>query len=259
MTSTLEGDRARLAIITGAARGIGLATSVAFHELGYACLALDRDRDGLAELQQRLGRGEPGRFTAVCVDLVAGDLGPLSRALDGFDQHSLHLVNNVGGSLHARRGFELLSWDDFEAALRFNLKATLRTTQAVLPRMRRERRGWVVNVGSVAARRALDYVGADYAAAKGALLTLTRTLAHEVAADGILVNSVCPGIVASERILQRWAARSSADNDAILSSIALSRLGTPEQIARACVFLGSSSNQYITGAVLDVNGGACFA
>jgi 3-oxoacyl-[acyl-carrier protein] reductase len=245
-----------LAIVSAGAAGIGLATAGAFLAAGYACLILDKDRDALAGVQAALGPQYGDRLALCTADLLTGDVAPVAASLERHEGRSLHLVNNLGGSAGPRKPLEALVWSDFESAIAYNLRATVQLTRAVLPFMQAGRRGWIVNVGSIAGRAALDYVGADYAAAKSALLGLTRAMARELAGSGILVNAVCPGITATARILGRFSSRTEIENSRITRGILLGRLGTPEEVANASFFLGSSENHYITGAVLDVNGGA---
>jgi 3-oxoacyl-[acyl-carrier protein] reductase len=245
-----------LAIVSAGAAGIGLATVRTFLDGGYACLILDKDREALAQVEATLGPRYGDRLTLRCADILKDDLGSVVAPLKRFGKYSLHLVNNLGGSAGPTKPLESLRWRDFEETIGFNLKATVQLTNAVLPQMQTAGRGWIVNIGSIAGRTALDYVGADYAAAKAALLGLTRAMARELGGAGILVNAICPGIIATTRILERWSARTDAENTKMKGGIPLGRLGTPEEVARACFFLGSSDNEYITGAVLDINGGA---
>ncbi|XXT17138.1 SDR family oxidoreductase [Sorangium sp. So ce429] len=256
MSGQTATEAPRLAIVSAGAAGIGLATARAFLAEGYACLILDKDHEALDGLRETLGSHHGDRLAVRAIDVVTDDVASVVAPLRRFEGHSLHLVNNLGGSAGPRRPIEALEWSDFESTIAYNLRATVQLTRAVLPLMRAGRRGWIVNVSSIAGRTALDYVGADYAAAKAALLGLTRTMARELAGSGILVNAICPGIIGTARILNRWSARTDGENARMMSGIPLGRLGTPEEVARACLFLGSCANEYITGAVLDVNGGA---
>jgi NAD(P)-dependent dehydrogenase (short-subunit alcohol dehydrogenase family) len=256
MSAAVAAARPRLAIVTAAAAGIGRAITESFLARGYACLALDRNGEELAALRADVAGEHGDRLRTIAVDLLSDELGAVAAAIATYEGYSLHLVNNLGGSSGPKRALEALEWSDFAATLQFNLRATVEMTRIVLPAMRAQRRGWIVNIGSMAGRAAFDYVGADYAAAKAALLGLTRTMASELVSAGILVNTICPGIIATARINRRWAARTPSENQAVLSTIPVGRLGSPEDIAKACMLLGSEANEYITGAVLDVNGGA---
>lgn len=242
-------------IISGAARGIGRATTAAFVAAGWECVAIDHDAEALRQLE-RFAAGQAGRVRGVTRDLIAAEsitLDELNVAAPASSR--LALVNNLGGSWPGPTDLEAIDWERFLSVLTFNLKATVELTRACLPVMRAQRWGRIVNVSSVAGRGAFDFVGADYCAAKSAVVGLSRKLAQEFADVGILVNVVCPGIIATERIEQRWNNREAERNAAILAQIPLGSLGSPEAVARSVFHLASDENSYITGAVLDVNGG----
>ena len=138
--------------------------------------------------------------------------------------------------------------------LAFNLKPLHTLTQAFISVMKENGYGRIVNVSSVSARKPLATVDPAYAAAKCAVLGFSRQLAFELAEAGILVNTICPGVIATERIERRWASRSDEVNRQVLGEIPLKRLGRPEEVAAAIYFLGSTST-YTTGCILDLNGG----
>jgi 3-oxoacyl-[acyl-carrier protein] reductase len=243
---------ARLAIITGAAAGIGLATVRRFQAAGFRCVAIDRDAAALERLQADAGE----RVEPVLADLMSDDLDqhPFLKLLSGKFAH-VTLVNNVGGSPHGRVPLRELSWQRSLDTLAFNLKPMFGLVRLVLPLLERAGCGRIVNVSSVAARSAGLDVCPDYAGAKAALIAASRQLIGELAGAGILINTVCPGIIATDRILRRWHTRSLQQNEAVLARIPLGRLGTPDEVAEAIHFLGSEANTYLTGAVIDINGG----
>lgn len=170
----------------------------------------------------------------------------------------LTLVNNIGGSVQSRKPFEESTWNDFTDTLLFNLKPLHTMTRILLPVMKKNQFGRIVNVSSISARIAMENVGAEYPAAKSAIIAISRHLAAQVIKSGILVNTICPGVIGTERMLTRWANRDPKINESVLKEIPIHRLGTPEEVADAIYFLGSTTNTYITGAVLDVNGGMYF-
>jgi 3-oxoacyl-[acyl-carrier protein] reductase len=240
----------RVCIVSGAASGIGRATLLLFAARGQTCLALDADAEALERLVADAGAG--ARVHAVQVDLL--DDAPDLEALDSLAQAAtaLTLVNNVGGS-RSLDAFEQTTWESFAEVLAFNLKPLHTLTRACLPHMRRHGGGRIVNVASVSARRALRQVGPDYAAAKAAVVALSRHLALALAEEDILVNTLCPGVIATDRIKRRWAGRSEETNARVLGDIPLHRLGRPEEVAEAIFFLASAT--YATGSILDLNGG----
>ena len=242
-----------LAIISGAAAGIGLAVLRSFLERGWECVALDIDSAALGRIEA--GTHEAAVHT-IAVDLVLDDAVVAQQLLAlTHSYENVTLVNNVGGSRKGNVGLAGLSWDDAAETLAFNLKPTMRLTQLAFPLLRAAKAGRIVNVSSAAGRTGKLDVAADYAAAKGALVAWSRQLVSELASANVLINTVCPGIIGTERILDRWQRRSAADNSVVMSRIPLGRLGTPAEIAEVIYFLGSASNTYMTGAVVDVNGG----
>lgn len=245
----------RLVIVSGAARGIGKATVETYLAAGYSCIAIDNDATALTRLHDRCDPSAAPRLHCLELDLAhARELPEFGLSELAAGAQSVTLVNNLGGSQVQETKSEF-EWTAFEETARLNVRPAVFLTRACLPILRQCGQGYVVNISSVAGRSALASVGPEYAAAKAALLGLTRRWAVEYAADNILVNTICPGIVATERILARWASRPEADNASALARIPLGRLGDPVEVARAIYFLGSPENTYATGAVLDINGG----
>jgi 3-oxoacyl-[acyl-carrier protein] reductase len=241
-----------LAIISGAAAGIGLAALRRFLGQGWECVALDLDAQALKRIEVEGN----GNVHAVIADLVLDDaivaehLGALTSSYE-----NVTVVNNVGGSRKGRVGLTELTWNDAADTLAFNLKPMMRLTQLAFPLLCRAETGRIVNVSSAAGRTGRLDVAPDYAAAKGALVAWSRQLVSELAGVNVLINTVCPGIIGTERILGRWERRSVDENSAVMSRIPLGRLGTPAEVAEVIYFLGSPTNTYMTGAVIDVNGG----
>jgi NAD(P)-dependent dehydrogenase (short-subunit alcohol dehydrogenase family) len=161
------------------------------------------------------------------------------------------LVNNAGGFSVIRRTEEIPE-DEWDAIFRFNVTSMFLCVKAVLPLMKRQRAGRIVNMSSVAGRAGAVTVASHYAAAKAAVLGFTRHLAREVAAEGITVNAVAPGTVATER----WKAlRSPEESRRLADGVPMRRVSEPAEIAQCVLFLASEAAAYMTGATLDVNGG----
>jgi NAD(P)-dependent dehydrogenase (short-subunit alcohol dehydrogenase family) len=242
-------------VVSGAASGIGRATLELFLSRGYSCLGIDRDEEGIDRLLTDLSERHGDRLSVVRADLVTDEEIPLD-ALEalGADGLKLTLVNNVGGSAVRPAGPGSHDWDSFAEVLAFNLKPLHELTRTCLGWMKEHGYGRIVNVASVAARRPVRTVDGAYAAAKAAVIGLSRHQSLELAEHGILVNAICPGVIASARMERRWAARSAEVNREVLSEIPLGRLGRPEEVAAVIYFLGSTST-YTTGSIVDVNGG----
>ncbi|MGH2950550.1 MAG: SDR family NAD(P)-dependent oxidoreductase [Solirubrobacterales bacterium] len=246
----------KVCVISGAASGIGKATLELFSANGYGCVGVDSDEAAIDRLLSELD-GAADRIRFVHADLLTEDeidLGPI--ASPGGQRTELTLVNNLGGSRPSggTGPLEPHRWEDFADVLTFNLKPLHTLTHACLEVMRDNEYGRIVNVSSVSGRRALGSVDPAYGAAKAAVIALSRHLALELAGDGVLVNTVCPGVIATDRMEQRWAARGGDLNQEVLRQIPLARPGRPEEVAEAIYHLGSTST-YTTGSILDVNGG----
>jgi NAD(P)-dependent dehydrogenase (short-subunit alcohol dehydrogenase family) len=170
---------------------------------------------------------------------------------DGIDI----LVNNAGGGTMAR-------WlDDLDEAawgqsLQANLTSAFLMTKAVVPHMRKQRRGRIVMVASIAGRNMSRLSGPEYSAAKGGMLAFMRHLAVELGPFNVTVNGVAPGPTMVERVARKWELRGAEEREKILRNIPLGRPAQPEEIAAAILFLASDDASYVNGACLDVNGGS---
>lgn len=167
------------------------------------------------------------------------------------------LVNNAGGVAgQSHRPFDQISDVDWDDVIAINLGAAMALSQAVVGGMAAAGKGAIVNIASGAALRASMTGVQAYAAAKHALLGLTRQLAHEFGPGGVRVNAVAPGLVLTNTATeQQWDAYGHSGQEAIIRGIALRRLGTPADIASAVLFLGSDEAAFITGQILSVDGG----
>jgi len=240
----------KVAIVTGAAKGIGLAIAQSFAREGARVAAVDLDPQVLAVGEalrsggaDALGiRADVTRSTEIgrALDAVAGRWGRVDV-----------LVNNAGG-FAVIRDTEDIAEDEWDAILASNLTSVFLFSKAVLPIMKRQRSGRIVNLASVVGRAGAVRVTSHYAAAKAGVIGFTRHLALEVGADGITVNAVAPGTTATERVLK---ARTPEETRRVAEAIPVRRLGKPEEIAEAVVFLASDAAAFVNGATLDVNGG----
>jgi 3-oxoacyl-[acyl-carrier protein] reductase len=248
----LEG---KVAIVTGAAKGIGAAIVEAFAREGARVAGLDLDRAGLEAVAHAVGTGAAD-VLALYADVTRSlDVG---RALDAVLARWARvdvLVNNAGG-FAVIRATEDIPEDEWQAILASNLTSAFLCTKAVLPVMKRQRYGRIVNLASVVGRGGGVRVTSHYAAAKAGVIGFTRHLALEVGSDGITVNAVAPGTTATERVLK---ARTPEETQRVAEAIPVRRLGAPREIAEAVVFLASDAASFINGATLDVNGGQVMA
>ncbi len=250
----------RVVVITAAGRGIGRATALRFAREGARVYVADADADALAEAGGEAARSGSRLATLVmdCTDeasIRAGVASVLAR-----EGRVDVLVNNAGGSLHTPYRFLDESDDDWKRVFDLNLMGTVWACRTVLPAMVANGGGRIVNLGSKAGQYASLIAGANYAAAKGAIASLTRQLAMEFGPSGITVNCVCPGVVLTERTSRLWAERRTPEERArVLGEIPLRRHATAEDIAGAVTFFAGDDAAFITGATLDVNGGQAMA
>jgi len=237
----------RVAIITGAARGLGHAVAARLHERGASVVVNVRDAKRAQTAATEIGE----RAFGIAGD-VAGDGIPeaiVQQTLERFGRVDI-LVNNAALPLTTR--FEQLTVDEWRRAVEVNLTAPFRFIQAVLPTMKAQQYGRVVNVSSTAGRMVSTLGGAHYTASKTGLLGLTRAAAKELGVYGITVNAVCPGMIDTE--LTRESA-STETLDRLAHGFPVPRLGTALEVADLICFAASESAGYITGASLDINGG----
>jgi 3-oxoacyl-[acyl-carrier protein] reductase len=237
----------KVALITGAARGLGRAAAARLLERGAAVAVNVRDAERAAAVARELGAGAfaaPGDVAdpAVVREMVA-------RTLDRCGRLDI-LVNNAALALSTR--FETISEEEWRRALDVNVTAPFLLIRAVLPAMKAAGAGRIVNISSTAGKSVSTLGGAHYTTSKAALLGLTRAAAKELGKYGITVNAVCPGLIDTE--LTRENA-SSADLAAYARGFPIQRLGQPVEVADLICFLASDAAGYITGASLDINGG----
>ncbi|MCX8092449.1 MAG: glucose 1-dehydrogenase [Verrucomicrobiae bacterium] len=248
--NSLQGKRA---LVTGAGQGLGEAITrhlleagadVAIHYRSSAAGA-----QALKDLALRLGR-RAEIFQADLTDEAAATrlVEQAVRFLGGLQV----LINNAGDLLQ-RRSLEQLDPEFLARTLAVNLSSMVWVTRAAVPELAKAGGASIVNVSSLAGRKGGHPGSLAYATAKGAVLTWTRALAAELADRGIRVNAVAPGFILGTRFHATHTSEESARQT--IAQIPLRRAGTPDDVARAVVFLASEYNGFITGATLDVNGG----
>ena len=252
-TSMADGPlAAKVALVTGATRGIGKAIALALARAGATVIGTATTDDGAAAIASYLaaeGNGGTG------IKLDVSDPGATDAALAGIDARFGAigiLVNNAG----ITRDNLLLRMkdDEWDTVMATNLRPVFRLAKAVLRGMMKARTGRIIQIGSVVGTSG-NAGQANYAAAKAALIGFTKSLAQEVGSRNITVNCVAPGFIDTD--MTRLLAEDQREK--LLERIPLGRLGAPEDIANAVVFLASPQAAYITGATLHVNGGMYMA
>jgi 3-oxoacyl-[acyl-carrier protein] reductase len=242
---SLEG---RVALVTGAARGIGAATALALAEAGARVALVDRDSEGIERTADAIGRAGSD---ALAIPADVTDAPAMERAVDTVVAEWGRLdvlVNNAGIVRDATLG--KASDDDWAATLDVNLRGTMIGTRAALRPMRAAGAGRILSATSVVARMG-NYGQTAYAASKGGIIGMTRAWARELAPLGITANAVAPGFIDTDM------ARGVPEKvlTGLLQRTAAGRLGRPEEVAAVYVFLASDLASFINGAVVGVDGG----
>jgi 3-oxoacyl-[acyl-carrier protein] reductase len=224
--------RGKTALVTGTARGIGAATLQALRDEGAAAHGVDKDSVDVTD---------PEQVAALVERIGAIDI----------------LVNNAGGVCsQVGRPLEEVSDEDWREVVDANLTSTFVCTRAVVPGMKAAGHGRIVNISS-GAGRSVSLTGIQaYASAKAGQIGFTRQTAHELGRFGITVNCIAPGFVLSNpTTVRQWESYGEDGQRALVESIALRRLGTPEDIANGVLFFVADASSWITGQVLSIDGG----
>jgi 3-oxoacyl-[acyl-carrier protein] reductase len=242
--------KGRVSIVTGGARGIGKAIALTLVREGAKVAIVDFDKERAIALKNELEKNQ-GVAIAIPCDIskssdVKAMVDQVIKALSRIDI----LVNNAG---IIRRGtIETVTEEDWDRVIEVNLKGTFNCSRAVVKTMKSQRYGKIINVSSIAGKMGDITSAPGYGPSKAGMDALTKTLARQLAQYGINVNGVAPHAIETEMSAQ-WSAERRKE---IIASIPLGRLGKPEDVAEAVLFLASDEASFITGEILDVNGGA---
>ncbi|ACL58393.1 SDR family oxidoreductase [Methylobacterium nodulans] len=237
-----------VALITGAARGIGFGIAESLARAGYDIALLDLDRAAVEGAARQIGDLGGGRVVATTADVtnrteVEAAVAAVHAAFGRIDV----LVNNAG--IVRDRRLVKMDESDWDAVIAVNLKSQFLMCKAVVPGMIERAYGRIVNISS---RAWLGGFGqANYSAAKGGVVSLTRSLAIELARNGITVNAIAPGIVETP-LFQNFEPEVQ---ERLKKSVPMQRIGTPKDIAQAAVFFAGRASSYITGQLIYVCGG----
>ena len=242
---TAESFAGRVALVTGATRGIGRAVAMALAECGAKVIGTATSEAGAAQISEVLG--DKGRGIVLNVTDAEASKAAVDAIVAEFGRIDI-LVNNAGitRDMLAMR----LSDEAWDAVIETNLTAVFRLTRAVLRPMMKQRFGRIINMSSIVGLRG-NPGQANYCASKAGLIGLTKSLAKELAARKVTVNAVAPGFIDTDMT----AVLSEQAKEAMLSTIPMAKLGQPEDVAHAVAFFASDEAAYITGQVLCVDGG----
>ncbi len=238
----------KVAIVTGASRGIGEAIARKFCQEGASVMLCSRSAESVAAIAESLSdEGGNAKSTQADISNKADVEALVDLTLKEFDRVDI-LVNNAGITRDAL--FMRMKAEDWETVLQTNLTGTAYCLRAVIRSMIRQRGGRIINISSV-----IGIVGnagqANYAASKAGIIGLTKSVAKEVGSRGITVNAIAPGFITTDMT----GKISETDQQKMLEMIPAGSFGTPEDVAEAALFLASDAARYITGQAIQVDGG----
>ena len=241
----------RTAIVTGASRGIGRAIATLLAEEGAAVVVVSRSPEDLASVVDDI-TAHGGRAIAVAADVTQDDAAQriVDTTLAEFGGLDV-LVNNAGGNSFMSP-LQTMRFSGWQKTMVLNLDSTVRLIQAALPALIAGGHGSIVNVSSVTALRGSPLMS-HYGAAKAAMISLTQSLALEVATQGVRVNALVPGWVETD--LTGFLRTDEALEETVIGRVPMGRWGRPEELAQAALFLAGDASSFVTGQSLVVDGG----
>jgi NAD(P)-dependent dehydrogenase (short-subunit alcohol dehydrogenase family) len=243
----------KVAIVTGASLGIGKATALEFAKNGASVVVnYFQSKDSAEQIVEKI-KADGGNAIAVRADVSKSqDVQRLiNTTLDTFGEKIDILVNNAG-SLIERRLIQDMTEELWEETMDVNLKSVYLCSSAIIPIMKKNNYGRIINLSSIAARNGGSVSATHYSSAKSAVLTFTKGLAKELANTGITVNGVAPGVITTP-FHEKFS--TTEIRDGFIKMIPLGREGTPEEIAYVILFLASEYSSYMLGETIEVNGG----
>ena len=238
----------KVAMITGGTRGIGKAIAKIFSDNGYDLIInYVSDKTDLTKLEEDLKNNNEILFVRANVGELNSVEEAVKKAIEKFGKIDV-LVNNAG--ITRDNLIMRMKEEEFDQVINTNLKGTFNVTKSVVPYMMKKREGRIVNISSVVGVSG-NAGQCNYAASKAGIIGFTKSIAKELASRNILVNAVAPGFIDTDMT----ECLNDKVKESINNQIPLKRMGTPEEIAKAVYFLASSDNTYITGQVLNIDGG----
>src|SRR6201998_4008701 len=248
----------KVAVITAFANGIGRGTA----EIGGPGSAIgvgvgnhpDRLETAVAALRGAGGRAHGRLCDALDQHQVEATVASVEKEFGAVDI----LVNAVGGSTiiaNSGASVDALTFDEWQRLIAFNLNGTFLFTHAVVPVMKRQRHGKIVNLASIAGRGLSETSSSAYAAAKGGIIAFTRKLAFELCPFGVTINAIAPSLTLTERIRPHWDKRTADAQAAEIARTPLRRVAEAADQAKVICFLASSDADFVTGVTIDVTGG----
>jgi 3-oxoacyl-[acyl-carrier protein] reductase len=246
----------RTAVVTGGSGGIGRAVCEGFAAEGASVVVVDVAEDAIAEAVEGLRSAYDVPVEGLVVDVrvasaVADAMAQVHARLGG--PHVL--ITLAGGSLGTPRDLPDITPNDVDLVIDVNVKGTLYCCQAAAPYMVGAGGGAIVTTSSIGGRQPSPVTGVPYASAKAAVIGLTKRLAKEVGPAGVRVNAVAPGLFLTGRLQAMYDALAEQERNEVLNAIALNRFPELREVVDPILFLASEEASYITGVVLDVNGG----
>ncbi len=256
--SSHESLRERVCIVTGAARGIGLATARVLGKAGAKVVVVDIAESGAEVAEAISAAGGRSVYVQGDISSEAGADAAVASALSEYGRLD-SLINNAG-ILRLASSFEETTDDQLRDMMRVNFESVFRLSKAALPALEASGRGSIVNTASMVGFRIGMPSHAVYGASKAAVVGLSMTMAIELAPRGVRVNCVAPGVVATDLFAEEFLKGHSSEElssggESTLAAIPLGSYARPEQVAEVIAFLASDASDYITGQVIVIDGG----
>ncbi len=246
----------KVAVVTGAGSGFGEGIATRFAEEGARVVAADIDADSAARTVDSI-RGAGGSAFAVTADVSQGaDVAKIiAAALDEYGR--LDVVINNAGTTHKNRPMLEVDEETYDRVFAVNVKSVYHSAMHAVPVFRRQGHGSFINIASTAGIRPRPGL-TWYAATKGAVITMTKSMAVELAPDNIRVNAINPVVSATGLLKDFLPGEDTPETRArFVATIPLGRMSTPRDVAAACLFLASDDAEFLTGVCLEVDGGRC--